>query len=67
MGIDAPHRRSFQFQTGSIKSILDEDEDFDILDGFNSKLVRLKVGKALIQAVWCQRFNSKLVRLKAED
>ena len=54
---------TFQFQTGSIKSGL-EDEDGCAEWGFNSKLVRLKVTIVSWHASAPVGFNSKLVRLK---
>ena len=55
----------FQFQTGSIKRKLYACQVEELFDGFNSKLVRLKVDMDKVRdgsPRWC--FNSKLVRLK---
>ena len=55
----------FQFQTGSIKSergsVIQED-----IEGFNSKLVRLKVRYLPLHPSAYKSFNSKLVRLKVD-
>ena len=57
----------FQFQTGSIKRVVEgENYDWRIL-GFNSKLVRLKVKRQIGKSVRLNSFNSKLVRLKEAD
>ena len=55
----------FQFQTGAIKSAINHHNRV-ICKGFNSKLVRLKVGVGIwISHSRVTGFNSKLVRLKA--
>ena len=59
----APLRKKFQFQTGSIKRTLSESMDAT-KEGFNSKLVRLKVSESLPNSSTKNCFNSKLVRLK---
>ena len=37
-----PERTTFQFQTGSIKRLITIQLEFHLIQGFNSKLVRLK-------------------------
>ena len=57
---------TFQFQTGAIKSPMSVIARDLPRCGFNSKLVRLKVERALDKKSTGPCFNSKLVRLKAE-
>ena len=60
-----PFQITFQFHTGSIKSVFHAGiADFE--DGFNSILVRLKVSKKRVRGGIFKRFNSILVRLKGD-
>ena len=53
----------FQFQNGSIKSRMSMNVSAKI-NGFNSKMVRLKAGILFITIAGPASFNSKMVRLK---
>ena len=53
----------FQFQNGAIKRHI-EIVNHEMLDRFNSKMVRLKVSFSYYGIHWHCCFNSKMVRLK---
>ena len=56
----------FLFQTGSIKSIAQMNDEPDDITSFYSKLVRLKASAAVLDRILSRfSFYSKLVRLKA--
>ena len=56
--------RVFQFQTGAIKSSVLLSQNKELLQCFNSKLVRLKEAHVASENFPELCFNSKLVRLK---
>ena len=56
----------FQFQTGSIKSLVCDAMTSVCFISFNSKLVRLKVSSIIFFHLIDSYFNSKLVRLKGK-